>query len=181
MRNIRTLITLIIFTAFFTSCSKEEEPIPVPVPIPTTSTPTPAPLQIPQLFAQTINPPLIPTNNPQTIEGVALGRKLFFDPILSGDGTLACASCHSPEFSFTDSSRFSTGITMQQGDRNSMAIFNAAWNWNGKFFWDGRANSLENQALGPVVNPIEMNNTWPTAMASLQALPDYPGLFNYAF
>jgi cytochrome c peroxidase len=146
-----------------------------------TITPTPSPLQIPTLFFQNINPPVIPANNPQTVEGVSLGRKLFFDPILSGDGTLACASCHSPTFSFTDSNQFSTGITMQQGDRNSMAIINAAWNWNGKFFWDGRANSLENQALDPVVNPIEMNNTWPNALASLQADANYPTLFKAAF
>ena len=155
------------------SCIFNTPPIP---PIP-----TPSPLQIPTLFFQNINPPVIPANNPQTVEGVSLGRKLFYDPILSGDGTLACASCHSPEFSFTDSSQFSTGITMQQGNRNSMAIINAAWNWNGKFFWDGRANSLENQALGPVVNPLEMNNTWPNAMASLQADENYPTLFKAAF
>jgi len=146
-----------------------------------TSGPISAALQIPTLFAQTILAPLIPSNNPQTIEGVSLGRKLFFDPLLSGDGTLACASCHSPEFSFTDSSQFSTGITMVQGNRNSMTIFNAAWNWNEKFFWDGRASNLENQAFKPVVNPIEMNNTWPNAVANLQADPNYPGLFNAAF
>jgi cytochrome c peroxidase len=144
-------------------------------------TPTPSPLQVPTIFSQNINPPLVPANNPQTLEGISLGRKLFFDPILSGDGTQACASCHSPEFSFTDSSRFSTGINLQQGDRNSMAIFNVAWNWNGKFFWDGRSNSLEGQALGPVVNPIEMNNTWPNAVATLQADANYPSLFNAAF
>jgi cytochrome c peroxidase len=110
-----------------------------------------------------------------------LGRKLFFDPILSGDGTQACASCHSPELSFTDINRFSTGITMQQGNRNSMPLFNLAWNWNNKFFWDGRSNTLENQALDPVTNPIEMNNTWPNALASLQADQNYPQLFNAAF
>lgn len=143
--------------------------------------PTPSPLQTPQLFAQQIGSPFIPANNSQTVEGIALGRKLFFDPILSGDGTQACASCHSPEFAFTDSNRFSTGITMQQGNRNSMPIFNAAWNFNSKFFWDGRANSLENQALGPVVNPIEMNNTWPNAVASLQASSIYPNMFDDAF
>ena len=140
-----------------------------------------APLEVPQIFAQYILPPVIPADNPQTYEGIKLGRKLFYDPILSGDGTQACADCHDPQFSFTDSSQFSTGITMMQGDRNSMAIFNAAWNWNGQFFWDGRANSLENQALGPVVNPIEMNNTWVNAMASLQAHPTYPAMFNDAF
>jgi cytochrome c peroxidase len=143
--------------------------------------PTPLPLTIPTLFFQNINPPVIPANNPQTVEGVSLGRKLFFDPILSGDGTMACASCHSPALSFTDSNQFSTGITLQEGNRNSMAIVNAAWNWNGQFFWDGRANSLENQALDPVVNPIEMNNTWPNAMAHLQADANYPSLFKAAF
>lgn len=178
--RVEIFLILILIGSSFVSCSKEE-PIVTPVPPITSTGPTPAPLDIPQIFAQTLNPPLIPTNNPQTVEGIALGRKLFFDPILSGDGTQACASCHAPEFSFTDSAQFSTGITMAQGNRNSMAIFNAAWNWNGKFFWDGRVNSLENQALGPVVNPIEMNNTWPNAVASLQAHPTYPSMFNDAF
>ena len=141
----------------------------------------PAPLQIPQLFSQYINPPVIPTNNPQTYEGIALGRKLFFDPILSGDGTQACASCHMPENAFVDTNQFSTGITMALGNRNSMPIFNLAFNYNEKFFWDGRAISLEDQALGPVVNPIEMNNTWPNAVASLQADPNYPALFDTVF
>jgi len=142
---------------------------------------TPAPLEIPQIFAQNILDPVIPVNNSQTIEGIALGRKLFYDPILSGDGTQSCSSCHSAEFSFTDSAKFSTGITGAMGDRQSMPIFNVAWNYNEKFFWDGRANSLEEQALGPVVNPVEMNNTWVSAVASLQANSSYPTLFNAAF
>ena len=62
-----------------------------------------------------------------------------------------------------------------------MPLFNLAWNWNGKFFWDGRASSLEEQALAPLVNPIEMNNTWNNAVASLQANSSYPALFNAAF
>ena len=149
-------------TNFDADASKDDGSCLYSAPLPLAQ-PTPAPLLIPQIFAQSINAPFIPSNNPQTLEGIALGRKLFFDPILSGDGTQACADCHSPELSFTDTNQFSTGITLQQGNRNSMAIFNAAWNWGGKFFWDGRANSLESQALGPVVNPIEMNNTWPNA------------------
>ncbi len=178
--NILLVIGMVIS---FYSCSKNKiEPIPPPEPVPQpTGVGTPAVLFVPQVFLQSINPPIIPANNPQTVEGIALGRKLFYDPILSGDGTQACADCHAPEFSFTDSNQFSTGITMLQGNRNSMAIFNAAWNWNGQFFWDGRANSLEEQALGPVVNPIEMNNTWPAAMASLQADGLYPSMFNDAF
>ena len=143
--------------------------------------PTPIALNIPQLFSDKILPPIIPVNNPQTIEGIALGRKLFFDPILSADGTQACADCHAPENAFTDSDRFSEGIDKIKGSRNSMPIFNTAWNYDEKFFWDGRVFSLENQALEPVKNPIEMHNTWPFAMADLQNHLEYPTLFLNAF
>jgi len=138
-------------------------------------------LEIPELFNSLLLPPKIPGNNPQTIEGIALGRKLFYDPILSADGTQACADCHLAENSFTDSEQFSTGIDGSVGTRNSMPIFNVAWNFDEKFFWDGRARSLEDQAFGPVVNPIEMNNTWPNAVASLQGTNTYPNLFLEAF
>ena len=143
--------------------------------------PTPLSLNIPSLFNEKILPPLIPANNPQTVEGVALGRKLFFDPILSANNTLACASCHSPENAFTDSDRFSEGIDGIKGVRNSMPLFNLAWNYDEKFFWDGRAFSIENQALEPVTNPIEMHNTWPSAVEALQKHSEYPSLFYSAF
>lgn len=172
------IISCIVFITFLFSCTKD-----------TNSTgggggsikPTPYELVIPQLFAQYINPPIIPANNPLTVQGIALGRKLFFDPILSSNGTQACASCHSPQASFNDTARFSTGIDGLQGGRNAMPIFNMAWNWGEKFFWDGRANSIEAQALGPVVNPIEMHNTWQNAVATLQNHSSYPDLFNAAF
>lgn len=144
-------------------------------------TATPAPLIIPQLFEQLILPPYIPADNPQTVEGIALGRKLFYDPILSGDGTQACADCHKAEFAFTDDRRFSEGIDGSIGDRNAMPIFNVAWNFGEKFFWDGRAISVEDQAFGPVVNEVEMKNTWPNAVASLQGDSEYPDLFLDAF
>jgi cytochrome c peroxidase len=115
------------------------------------------------------------------VEGIALGRKLFFDPILSADGTQSCSTCHNPANAFTDSRQFSVGIDGSIGTRNSMPIFNVAWNFNEHFFWDGLATSLEDQALHPVVNPIEMNNTWPNAVASLQADAEYPDLFLSAF
>tara|TARA_B100000809_G_C15136148_1_gene530679 strand:- start:3933 stop:5114 length:1182 start_codon:yes stop_codon:yes gene_type:complete len=150
--------------------------------------PTPSPLEIPQIFVQNIFDPVIPANNPQTIEGIALGRKLFYDPILSGDGTQSCSSCHSAGFTFSDSAKFSIGITGAMGDRQSMPLYNLAWNGyllssidTPKLFWDGRANSLEEQALAPVTNPIEMNNTWLNAVTSLQANSSYPALFNAAF
>ncbi len=143
--------------------------------------PTEIGLEIPEIFDLLLPEPLIPANNPQTVEGIALGRKLFYEPLLSGDGTQACAGCHFAENAFTDPDRFSTGIDGSIGNRNAMPIYNVAWNFNEKFFWDGRALSLEDQAFGPVVNLIEMKNTWPNAMASLQATSNYPDLFLHAF
>ena len=146
-----------------------------------TYTATPAPLEVPQLFQEFLPEALIPVDNPQTVEGIALGRKLFYDPILSGDGTQACADCHSPQNAFTDERQFSIGIDGIGGTRNSMPLFNMAWNFTEKFFWDGRASSIEDQALGPVENPIEMHNTWENAVASIQATTEYPELFSEAF
>ena len=143
--------------------------------------PTPYTLEIPQLFAQYLPEPYIPEDNPLTVEGVALGKKLFYDPILSGNGTQACAGCHMPDYAFSDTSAFSTGIDGLQGTRNAMPVFNLAWNFDRKFFWDGRALDIEGQALGPVVNPIEMHNTWPDAVAALQNTTEYPPLFKAAF
>ena len=143
--------------------------------------PTPSPLQIPQLFEENIIPPVIPIDNPQTVEGIALGKQLFFDPILSADQSLACASCHSPQNAFTDSAPFSVGIDGSIGTRNSMPLFNLAWNYDERFFWDGRVFSLEHQALEPVTNPIEMANTWVTVVQRLSEHPDYPALFQAAF
>ena len=164
------------------SCVYEDPTAPSDSTDTTTATynPTPMPLAVPSLFSQFLPAPMIPQDNPQTKEGVALGKKLFYDPILSKDGTQACADCHAPEFSFTDSARFSTGIDGIKGTRNSMPIINVAWNPN-EFFWDGRAPSVEDQAFGPVVNPIEMHNTWPRAVDSLQADADYPEMFFQAF
>lgn len=140
-----------------------------------------AQLNIPSLFQQLLPPPNIPSDNPLTYEGISLGRKLFFDPILSGDGTQSCASCHSPKSSFSDTSQFSLGIDGLLGGRNAPPIFNLAWSTNSLFFWDGRAISVEDQALGPVINPVEMHNTWVNAAISLQANSEYPTLFKNAF
>ena len=169
-------IKIICFLIIFIACTSNEDDINT-----SSYSPTPLPLNIPSLFEEKILPPVIPVNNPQTIEGVTLGKKLFFDPILSSNNTLACASCHSPENAFTDSNRFSEGIDGIQGTRNSMPLFNLAWNYDENFFWDGRSFSLENQALEPVRDPIEMHNKWTSAMAGLQNHSQYPELFNKAF
>ncbi|MCL6293750.1 cytochrome-c peroxidase [Gaetbulibacter sp. 2012CJ34-3] len=142
---------------------------------------TPSPLKIPQLFEDNILNPVIPTDNPQTVEGIALGKKLFFDPILSANNTQACADCHAPENAFSDADRFSDGIDGIRGNRNSMPLFNLAWNYDEKFFWDGRVFSLEHQAFQPVTDPKELHNTWQQVEQKLQEHAEYPNLFKLAF
>ena len=145
------------------------------------NSPTPSPLQIPQLFQDLILDPVIPSNNPQTEEGISLGKKLFFDPILSANNTQACASCHKTPNAFTDDTRFSDGIDGLFGNRNSMPLFNLAWNYDNTFFWDGRDFGLENQVFEPITNPLEMHTTWEAVTEKLQQHPEYPELFNAAF
>lgn len=142
---------------------------------------TPSPIQIPSLFKQSILDPILPINNPQTIEGIALGKKLFFDPILSANNTQSCADCHAPENAFSDSDKFSDGINGTLGNRNSMPLFNLAWNYNEKFFWDGNTFSLEHQAFVPVSDPTEMASDWHDVEEKLQLHLEYPNLFNLAF
>lgn len=154
------------------NCTSKEEEIYTPIPYN---------LEIPQLFAEKLIAPIIPTNNPLTQEGVALGKKLFFDKILSGNRTQSCATCHDPKKAFTDNLQFSKGIDGNFGTRNSMPLFNLAWNFDEKFFWDGRTFSIEKQALEPVTNPIEMHANWKNVAEKLQNHPEYPTLFQQAF
>lgn len=133
-------------------------------------------LVIPRAFPD----PIIDPNNPLTVNGVELGRKLFYDPILSGDNTQACVSCHDQSTSFTDAPlKFSKGIDGIEGDKNSMALINMAWNRD--FFWDGRSPTLEIQVLEPVTNPIEMHEEWKDAIAKISAKNEYVELFDKAF
>jgi cytochrome c peroxidase len=125
-------------------------------------------------------PPLIPAeDNPTTVAGVLLGRYLFHDPVLSGDSTLACAGCHQPELGFADDRALSEGIDGTEGRRNASALSNLGFLT--RFFWDGRAQSLEDQALEPVADPIEMHLSWDEAEARLASHRFYPTLFERAF
>jgi cytochrome c peroxidase len=121
----------------------------------------------------------VPDDNPTTPAGVALGRMLFYDPILSGDSTLSCAGCHRPERAFGDSGPFSLGIDGIEGARNTPPVINAGWIVN--MFWDGRAGGLEAQALEPVPNEIEMHLAWEDAESRLQSHATYPALFAEVF
>ncbi|MCF8275764.1 MAG: c-type cytochrome [Flavobacteriales bacterium] len=122
----------------------------------------------------------IPADNPMTVEGVALGRKLFYDPLLSGDNTQSCSSCHRQEQGFGDPRQFSQGIDGSIGNRNANALINLGWNQFG-LFWDGRAATLQDLVFEPIRNPIEMNTTWPEVEAKLNASDEYLSLFDQAY
>jgi len=121
----------------------------------------------------------IPEDNPTTPQKVALGKLLYFDPRLSKDGAVSCATCHNPQQGWTDQAPVSTGIDGQKGTRNAPTVLNAAFMYFQ--FWDGRAPSLEEQAKGPVENPIEMGNTHEGAVQNIQAIEGYRPYFREAF
>lgn len=126
-------------------------------------------------------PPIpVPADNPMTVDAVQLGRRLFYDPILSADSTMSCASCHLPAGNFTDNKATSIGIDGVAGKRSAMALLNIAYANNG-LFWDGRSASLEEQALLPVEDPVELHTTWTDVVDKLRAHPQYPTLFRKAF
>ena len=141
--------------------------------------PTPLALELPPWALNQPHPMNLPADNPLTVEGVALGRKLFYEKALSDNYSLSCGSCHQQEFAFSDPRRFSLGTDGSIGRRQSMPVQNMLWDHF--FFWDGRAASLEEQAFGPVVNHLEMRNSWPVVEERLRRLPDYPELFAHAF
>ena len=109
----------------------------------------------------------------------SLGEKLFFDPILSANYTVSCASCHKPGYAFADTSAVSTGVHGTTGTRNTPSIMNLRFSKT--FFWDGRAGSLEEQALGPIANPKEMNLPINQAVARLKTNKKYRKLFQTVF
>jgi len=122
----------------------------------------------------------IPIDNPMTVEGVELGRRLFFDPILSVDSTMACASCHIPDASFTDYKAVSIGFNGSEGKRSSMSLLNVGFYDKG-LFWDGRVKTLEEQALIPVEDPIELHENWSNVEQKLRRHSQYPTYFRSAF
>lgn len=121
----------------------------------------------------------IPPDNPLTSEKISLGRQLYFDGRLSADGTVSCATCHAPDKGFSDGRSTSTGIKGQVGGRNAPVTFNRLFSQ--EQFWDGRSPSLEDQALGPIQNPIEMGNTLKKMTAKLHTIQGYRSQFKQVF
>jgi cytochrome c peroxidase len=120
-----------------------------------------------------------PKENPTTPEKVALGKQLFFDPRLSGDNTMSCATCHSPEKAFSDGLAQAKGHHGKVLSRNTPTLLNVGF--FDRFLWDGRAKSLEEQALGPIQSPDEMNQDITGLEQELNAIPGYVESFQKVF
>ncbi|MCT4665867.1 MAG: cytochrome-c peroxidase [Flavobacteriales bacterium] len=166
----KTIFSLLFSISFLLiSCEKDSEPIK------NSNDKTSYILQLGHIPA-----PKLPEDNPLTKEGVALGRKLFYEKALSLDNSISCASCHTQAFAFSDTNKFSIGVGGLKGKRQAMAIVNLAWNDN-DFFWDGRAHLLRDQALMPIEDPLEMQETLERVIQKLKDKPEYLKDFKKAF
>lgn len=122
-----------------------------------------------------------PAGNNVTDWGATLGRVLFYDTRLSKNYTISCASCHIQEFGFTDTSKFSKGFMGGLTKRHSMSLLNSCFYLSGRFFWDERAATLEEQVLMPIQDPVEMGMRLDSLDSRLRTTAYYPILFKYAF
>ncbi len=189
--GVAAAVVALILTAFqMLPAAESKTPATSPAataaaPAPLSPVPAPGPLAQPRSLKQLGVPVLqtlaeIPPDNPQTPEKIALGLKLFFDPRLSADGTVACASCHNPERAFTDGRATSVGVKGREGQRNAPTILNALY--NKQQFWDGRAATLEEQAAMPITNPSEMGQpSLAAAVTKIAAIPEYQQDFQQVF
>lgn len=166
----KILYALLAVSTLFAACNPKE-----PVEQPATYDTTPYTLKIGDFPT-----PDLPTDNKLTVAGVQLGRMLFYEPLLSKDGSQACADCHKQQDAFSDIRQFSVGVAGLPGKRQAMAVMNLAWHQNG-LFWDGRAPKVRDQALKPIQDPLEMNETLPSVVAKLSATKKYTDQFIRAF
>ena len=123
--------------------------------------------------------PTLPENNPLTKAKIRLGKKLFYDPILSKDSTISCSSCHQQASAFADPRQFSLGVENRVGFRNAQPLFNLAWNPN--FFWDGGVTTMELVPLNAIAAHFELDNTPEAIVSKLNRNPKYIELFRNAF
>ena len=132
-------------------------------------------LEVPAHFRQ----PTIPPDNPLTQAKIDLGKALFFEPMLSRDSSVSCASCHLPENAFSDPRRLSLGVENRVGKRQAMALVNLAYQRS--FFWDGRASTIEEQVHFPVEDPLEMDFRMIEVAERLTGHSEYEPMFQRAF
>ncbi|TFV95790.1 cytochrome-c peroxidase [Algoriphagus kandeliae] len=122
-----------------------------------------------------------PPDNPVSNDGATLGRVLFYDKSLSANGTISCASCHKQSHGFSDEAVLSIGFNGEKTRRHSMSLINARWYGRGRFFWDERATSLEEQVLMPFQDPVEMGLSLDELVQTVNEQSYYPELFQKAF
>ncbi|GAB3655878.1 cytochrome c peroxidase [Hymenobacter agri] len=157
-------------------CKADSDPVIPTDPNGSVAPPTPYTLTVPAKFPAL---PAAPADNPLTVEGVALGRQLFYETALSVDNSISCASCHRQEKAFTDGRALSQGVNGGVTTRSAMSLANLLW--EPKLTWDGGATSLETQARIPIEKTVEMHQSLAAGVARLQANATYPPLFRKAF
>jgi cytochrome c peroxidase len=160
-------INLVFILFFLFSCKNE--------PAPVIATPPEFSIQVPEGFPQVP----FPDDNKPTQARIELGKKLFFDPILSKDSTISCSSCHIERNAFTQNSKVAVGVHDSLGHRNVLSLTNVAY--NSTFFWDGGTPTLELQAIAPIVSPFEMQEDIENVIKKLARHPNYPSLFDKAY
>ncbi|MBL7939513.1 MAG: cytochrome-c peroxidase [Flavobacteriales bacterium] len=166
MKNV--LHTALVCTLLIVGCRKDPA-IPMP------QADAPFPLQLPAGAPF----PEVPDDNPLTVASVQLGKALFFDPRLSRDGTVSCASCHHPDRAFSDTVALSVGIDQQTGGRNAPSLANVAY--HPYFFRDGGVSTLERQVIAPVQDPLEMDHSLELAAAAVSGDVEYEQLSRSAY
>lgn len=167
---IRNIYFFVFFFLLF-SCEKTKLKTLEPIPAPEEYV-----LNIPTYYPNKF----IPADNPLTKAGVELGRHLFYEKKLSKDNTLSCGSCHFQRLAFTDGLAKSVGINGKIGKRNAMSLANLVF-LNKNFFWDGRANSVEHQAIFPILDSLELNETLENIVQKIRNDSKYTELFKFAF
>ncbi|WP_199851566.1 cytochrome-c peroxidase [Brumimicrobium mesophilum] len=161
----KQFVFIVLLALLTFSCKKNEVDMAI----------TPYELKIPSHFPAMP----IPEDNPMSVEGVELGRRLFYDTRLSLDNSISCASCHNQANGFSDPQTFSTGVNGEIGKRQSMALVNLGW--QSAYFWDGRVETLEEQVLHPVSDPLEMNQSWDATAQKLNSVEEYQNEFYRVF
>ena len=166
-------VWVVVFSLGFQSCREEDNAIK------TEGTYTPTKIELSTIFPKEFGTPALPKDNPLTVEGVYLGRMLFYDPVLSIDSSISCASCHKQEYAFAEPVAFSTGVFGLKTERNASALFNLAY--NKKFFWDARVNTLRDLVFEPIQAHNEMSMTLPLLRDKLLKINRYKEYFKKAF
>ena len=155
-----------------TACPTESTGRPIAGP----AEPTAFQLEVPDYMPR----PILDEENPLTVEGIALGRRLFYDKIMGRDSSFACADCHQQDKAFTDGRAIAVGVGGAEGRRSAMSIVNLAFNPNG-FNWHGSEVKLWEQAIHPVEDMLEMDEDWERVLGRLRRHEDYPRRFRAAF